>query len=68
MNRKQTGLGVLAATYILVLISIYSLWKVRQNQYGLYYWCAILLSPVMFWLWSVISWCGAQVFSNAKRE
>ncbi|CEP61877.1 Eri1p LALA0_S04e02718g [Lachancea lanzarotensis] len=68
MKPEKAYLTITAVAYVYITVAAVSLWKLRSDPSSLYYWSAILLTPVSFWLWSVISWIGAEIFAHAKRE
>ncbi|CUS23948.1 LAQU0S12e03642g1_1 [Lachancea quebecensis] len=65
-TEKLHLVGVLAA-YVYLIVASIVLWQVWGEESKLYYWFVVMLAPVVLWLWCVVSWCGAQIFANAKR-
>lgn len=64
-----TGTTLLAITWSITLISLLLLFDVVQlplDGVASYYSLAMLLVPVMMWLWCVVSWVGLKLFKHAK--
>ncbi|SCU87940.1 LAFA_0E09736g1_1 [Lachancea sp. 'fantastica'] len=68
MKPEKAYLALTLVAYVYIAVALVSLWKLWSNPSSLYYWSAILLTPVSFWLWCIISWTGAEIFAHAKRE
>ncbi|CCE61211.1 hypothetical protein TPHA_0A01270 [Tetrapisispora phaffii CBS 4417] len=68
MNQKLLGCLVLLGTYSIVTLALYSFKFALVNETISYYWSAVLLLPVILWLWALVAWCEAEMLSNAKRE
>ncbi|SCU94776.1 LANO_0E08064g1_1 [Lachancea nothofagi CBS 11611] len=68
MKLEKAYVAVVVTAYVYITLAVVALWRFRNDSSGLYYCCTALLAPVAFWLWSVMSWCGAQVFASAKRK
>ncbi|SCV03012.1 LAME_0H07008g1_1 [Lachancea meyersii CBS 8951] len=68
MKPEKAYLGVVLVSYVYIAVALATIWKFWTDPLRLYYLSAVLLAPVPFWLWSVISWTGAEIFAHAKRE
>ncbi|AMD20835.1 HDR093Wp [Eremothecium sinecaudum] len=68
MRQRQVASAILVSSYSIVVVALYTLWLSWNDEDKFNYWCIILLAPVLFWSWCVISWCGSQLFAYAKRE
>lgn len=67
------GIGILVASWSLMIVGIVSLFSKPQvgseepyNLIGSYYINIILLSFVILWIWCVISWIGMKLFRHSK--
>lgn len=68
MEQKRLGYVVLSGTYLIVIGSLVLFYYTKNDKTLSYYWCWVLLCPVMFWLWALVAWCEAEMLSNAKRD
>ncbi|CCC68280.1 hypothetical protein NCAS_0B01960 [Naumovozyma castellii] len=65
MHQKVVGALVLFVTY-LILGSVLTFFIFFKEDTKIYYWCWLLLLPLMMWLWVLIAWFDSEMFRNAK--
>ncbi|QLQ81535.1 hypothetical protein HG537_0F02960 [Torulaspora globosa] len=67
MEQRTVAYCVLGGTYGIVGLILASFLYARHDSTLLYYWCWLLLCPVMLWLWVVRAWSAFEMFRNIKR-
>ncbi|CCE89852.1 Eri1p TDEL_0A05200 [Torulaspora delbrueckii] len=67
MEQRIAALCIFGGTYGIVSVALVSFLYARDNATLLYYWCWLLLCPVMLWLWVVRAWSAFEMFRNIKR-